>query len=70
MYTLLAARRGRVPGTTLRNRFLSVRGVVRGVAMGVAGVNTVAGMYVYGTGDRKAEEEERREVNRWGVYRD
>ncbi len=67
VYTLLAARRR---PATLRSRFFSVRGVVRGTAMGLGAANAVAGLYVYAVGDRKREEEERREVNRWGVYKD
>ncbi|KAK4101099.1 hypothetical protein N658DRAFT_450099 [Parathielavia hyrcaniae] len=67
IYTLLAARRRR---GSLRSRFLSLRGFVRGSAMGLGAANTVAGLYTYATGDRKEEEEERRELNRWGVYRD
>ncbi|KAL2024158.1 hypothetical protein VTK56DRAFT_9938 [Thermocarpiscus australiensis] len=66
VYVLLAARRR---PASLRSRF-SLRGVVRGSAMGLGAANTVAGLYTYATGDRKAEEAERREVNRWGVYRD
>ncbi|KAK4133200.1 hypothetical protein BT67DRAFT_463150 [Trichocladium antarcticum] len=66
MYVLLAARRR---PASLRSRF-SLRGGVRGTAMGLGVANTVAGLYVYGTGDRKQEEEERREVNRWGLYKD
>jgi hypothetical protein len=66
IYTLLAARRR---PASLRSRF-SLRGVVRGSAMGLGAANTVAGFYTYATGDRKREEEERREVNRWGVYKD
>lgn len=68
IYTLLAARRR--PPASLRNRFFSLRGVVRGAAMGLGVVNTVAGLYTYATGDRQKEEEERRELNRWGVYKD
>ncbi|KAK4157675.1 hypothetical protein C8A00DRAFT_39956 [Chaetomidium leptoderma] len=67
IYVLLAARRR---PASLRSKFLSLRGGVRGAAMGLGAANTVAGLYTYGTGDRKAEEEERREVNRWGVYKD
>jgi hypothetical protein len=69
MYVLLAARRR--PGTRMgMGRALSLRGFVRGSAMALGAANTVAGGYVYATGNRKLEEEERREVNRWGVYRD
>lgn len=67
VYALLAARRR--PGS-LRNKFMTVRGVVRGTAMGLGAVNAGAGFYTYATGDRKREEAERREVNRWGVYKD
>ncbi|SPQ20390.1 8e48aed0-eb55-456f-a8ec-0d05d7dba199 [Thermothielavioides terrestris] len=63
MYALLAARRRR-PAASLRSRFFSVRGVVRGSAMALGAANAVAGLYVYATGDRKREEEERRELNR------
>lgn len=74
MYVLLAARRGRRgrgrATATLRSRFLSLRGAVRGAAMGLGAVNAAAGLYTYATGDRKSEEAERRELNRWGVYKD
>lgn len=66
VYALLALRRR---PASLRSRF-SLRGAVRATAMGLGGANTLAGGYVYATGDRKAEEEERRELNRWGVYKD
>lgn len=66
LYLLLAARRR---PAALRNK-ISARGVVRGTAMGLAGINTVAGGLAYATGDRKAEEEERKERNRWGIYKD
>lgn len=66
IYVLLAARRR---PASLRSRF-SVRGVVRGTTMGLGAINCVAGAYTYATSDRKAEEEERREINRWGVYKD
>lgn len=71
LYVLLAARRGGrgISPAALRRRF-SARGAVRGAAMGLGTVNCVAGGWVYATGDRKAEDEERRERNRWGVYRD
>lgn len=65
MYVLLAARRR--PAASLRQKF-TARGLVRGFAMGLGSVNCVAGAYTYATGDRKKEEEERREVDRWGVY--
>ncbi|CAP70558.1 uncharacterized protein PODANS_3_6220 [Podospora anserina S mat+] len=68
IYVLLASRRS--PPGGVRQKFMSLRGGVRGLAMGIGAINTVCGAYVYATGDRKAEEEERREVNRWGVYND
>lgn len=68
IYVLLASRRS--PPGGVRQKFMSLRGGVRGLAMGIGAINTVCGAYVYATGDRKAEEEERREVNRWGVYDD
>jgi hypothetical protein len=64
VYTLLAARR---KPASLRSRF-SLRGGVRGGAMALGVVNCVAGLYAYATGDRQKEEEERRELDRWGVY--
>ncbi|KAK4166246.1 hypothetical protein QBC43DRAFT_368569 [Cladorrhinum sp. PSN259] len=66
IYFLLAARRR--PGS-IRNK-LSLRGGVRATAMGLAGANTIAGGYAYATGNRKEEEQERKELNRWGVYKD
>ncbi len=65
LYVLLAARRR---PASLMKRF-SARGAVRGAAMGVGVANTVAGGYVYAMGDRKAEEVERKERNRWGIYK-
>lgn len=64
LYVLLAARRR---PASLRSKFMSLRGVVRGAAMGLGGVNTVAGGYVYFMGNREAEAEERRERDRWGI---
>ncbi|KAK4228911.1 hypothetical protein QBC38DRAFT_473735 [Podospora fimiseda] len=64
MYFLLAARRR---PASLKTRF-SLRGGVRATAMGLAAVNTIAGGYAYATGDRKAEEQERKELDRWGMY--
>lgn len=65
LYLLLAARRR--PAASLRGKFFTARGAVRGVAMGLGGINAVAGGYVYATGDRAAETEERRERDRWGI---
>ncbi|KAK0741860.1 hypothetical protein B0T21DRAFT_408713 [Apiosordaria backusii] len=70
IYVLLASRRSPPGGGTFQSKFLTLRGGVRGLAMGLGILNTICGAYVYATGDRKAEEEERREVNRWGVYKD
>lgn len=66
LYVLLAARRR--PASMLRGqgRF-SARGAVRLTAMGLASVNTAAGLQVYATGDREAEKEERLERDRWGI---
>ncbi|KAK3937343.1 hypothetical protein QBC46DRAFT_393000 [Diplogelasinospora grovesii] len=64
IYVLLASRRRQI---SLRNKF-NVRGVVRGTAMGLGIANVIAGGYTYATGDRKIEEEERRERDRWGAY--
>lgn len=66
LYVLLAARR---KPASLRQKW-SLRGGVRGTAMGLGTVNTIAGGWTYFTGNRKAEEEERRERNRWGAYKD
>ena len=66
LYVLLAARRRPV---SLRKKF-SARGAVRGFAMGLGTMNAVAGGYAYATGNRQAEELERRERNRWGIYKD
>lgn len=65
MYVLLAARRR---PTSLRSKF-SARGAVRMAAMGLGTANCVAGGYTYVVGNRKAEEQERRELNKWGVYK-
>lgn len=65
LYLLLAARR-RPAIAGFRQRF-TARGAVRGAAMGLGGVNLLAGGWVYATGDRKAETEERKERDRWGI---
>jgi hypothetical protein len=66
IYVLLAARRRPV---TLKNKF-SVRGAVRLTAMGLGTVNCIAGGYTYATGNRKMEEQERKDLNKWGMYKD
>lgn len=65
LYVLLAARRR--PASSLRGKFFTARGAVRGAAMGLGGINAVAGGYVYATGNRAAEAEERKERDRWGI---
>jgi hypothetical protein len=73
MYALLAWRRKPKPGLgqpTGLARYFSLRGVVRGAAMTLGAANCVAGLYTYATGNREEEERERRELNRWGVYKD
>lgn len=61
-YALLALRR-RNAGAFL-NRF-SIRGIVRGAAVGIGFVNAVAGGWVYATADREGERRERKENPRW-----
>ncbi|KAM5343148.1 hypothetical protein ACJ41O_014114 [Fusarium nematophilum] len=61
LYALLALRR-RQP---LRGRF-SIRGVVRGTAIGLGTANCVAGGWVYFNGDFDKDARERLERNRWG----
>lgn len=57
-YALLALRR--------RSRgLLSVRGVVRGAAIGLGVVNALAGGWVYATASREKEQLERKENPRW-----
>jgi hypothetical protein len=62
-YALLALRRKN--GGGFRNKFLSVRGVVRGSAIVIAAVNTVAAGWVYATGNREKEKRHRSENPRW-----
>jgi hypothetical protein len=63
LYALLALRRR---PATLASRF-STRGVVRGAAVGLGIVNSVAGGWVYYTGDWDRDEAERVARNRWGT---
>lgn len=63
LYVLLAARRRGIP---LRQKF-TARGATRGVAMGIGAMNAVAGGWVYATGNREVEKEERTERDRWGI---
>ncbi|KAJ3574370.1 hypothetical protein NPX13_g4388 [Xylaria arbuscula] len=62
-YALLALRRKPVGG--LRGKF-SVRGAVRGSAIGLGVVNAVAAGWVYATGDRQKEKQYREDNPRWG----
>lgn len=68
LYVILASRR-RQPLVGARGK-LSLRGGIRLAAMGLGVANCVAGGYTYLTADTKAEEAERREMNKWGMYRD
>ncbi|KAI0901237.1 hypothetical protein F4806DRAFT_492126 [Annulohypoxylon nitens] len=60
-YALLAMRR-RAP--SFRSRF-TIRGVVRGAAIGIAAVNMVTAGWVYANGDREKEKAERKDNPRW-----
>ncbi|KAH7257775.1 hypothetical protein BKA59DRAFT_120854 [Fusarium tricinctum] len=61
LYVLLALRR-RQP---FRGRF-SIRGAVRGTALGLGAANCVAGGWVYANGDFEKDAAARVERNRWG----
>ena len=61
LYAALAMRRKQNWGARL-----SVRGGVRGVAVGLGLANLVTGTWVWAMGDWAAEAEERRRRNRWG----
>jgi hypothetical protein len=60
LYLLLARRRKNQGtfGVRLGQKF-GARGITRGVAMGLAGVNVVAGGITYAFGQRKSEDAER-----------
>ncbi|KAI6084319.1 hypothetical protein F4821DRAFT_176580 [Hypoxylon rubiginosum] len=60
-YALLAMRRR--PGAFM-NRF-SIRGIVRGSAVGLGLINAAAGGWVYATGNREREKAERQDNPRW-----
>ncbi|KAI0102455.1 hypothetical protein GGR51DRAFT_527436 [Nemania sp. FL0031] len=62
-YALLALRRKNTGG--FRSKFLSVRGAVRGSAIGLGVMNAVAAGWVYATGDREKEKQYRQDNPRW-----
>ncbi|TGJ84247.1 hypothetical protein E0Z10_g4533 [Xylaria hypoxylon] len=61
-YALLALRRKPVGG--FRGKF-SVKGVVRGAAIGIGAVNALAAGWVYATGNREKEKQYRQDNPRW-----
>ncbi|KAJ4857767.1 hypothetical protein N5P37_010579 [Trichoderma harzianum] len=65
LYALLALRRRQ----TLRAKF-SIRGVVRGTAVGLGAANCVAGGWVYLHGSKDRDRDERESRNRWGQFDD
>lgn len=62
-YALLALRRRPTGG--FRSRYFSVRGVVRGSAVGLGIVNAIAAGWVYATGDREKEKQVRKDNPKW-----
>ncbi|KAL6864527.1 hypothetical protein J3F83DRAFT_766542 [Trichoderma novae-zelandiae] len=60
LYALLALRRRQ----SLRAKF-SIRGIVRGAAVGLGAANCVAGGWVYLHGSKERDREERLRRNRW-----
>ncbi|KAK4061386.1 hypothetical protein Trihar35433_9713 [Trichoderma harzianum] len=65
LYALLALRRRQ----TFRAKF-SIRGVVRGTAVGLGAANCVAGGWVYLHGSKDRDRDERESRNRWGQFDD
>ncbi|KAM6476948.1 hypothetical protein HDV62DRAFT_395641 [Trichoderma sp. SZMC 28011] len=65
LYALLALRRRQ----SLRAKF-SIRGVVRGTAVGLGAANCVAGGWVYLHGSKDRDRDERESRNRWGQFDD
>ncbi|KAL7907004.1 hypothetical protein GGI35DRAFT_101897 [Trichoderma velutinum] len=65
LYALLALRRRQ----TLRAKF-SIRGIVRGTAVGLGAANCVAGGWVYMHGSKDRDRDERENRNRWGQFDD
>lgn len=62
LYAVMALRRRQGLGSKF-----SYRGVVRGTAIGLGGVNAVAGGWRYFGGSFEEDERERKEKNRWGI---
>ncbi|KAI0384756.1 hypothetical protein F5Y04DRAFT_247735 [Hypomontagnella monticulosa] len=60
-YALLALRRR---PAAFMNRF-SIRGIVRGAAVGIGLINAATAGWVYAMGDREKEKQERRDNPRW-----
>lgn len=60
-YALLALRRR---PAAFMNRF-SIRGIVRGAAVGIGLINAATAGWVYAMGDREKEKRERRDNPRW-----
>ncbi|KAF3067792.1 hypothetical protein CFAM422_008428 [Trichoderma lentiforme] len=65
LYALLALRRRQ----SLRAKF-SIRGIVRGTAVGLGAANCVAGGWVYLHGSKDRDRDERESRNRWGQFDD
>ncbi|TFA98645.1 hypothetical protein CCMA1212_009453 [Trichoderma ghanense] len=63
LYALLALRRRQ----SFRAKF-SIRGIVRGAAVGLGAANCVAGGWVYLHGSKDRDREERLRRNRWGQF--
>ncbi len=55
---------GRKPVSGFRSKF-SVKGAVRGSAIGIGVVNAVAAGWVYATGNREKEKQYRQDNPRW-----
>ncbi|GAP83697.1 hypothetical protein SAMD00023353_0500900 [Rosellinia necatrix] len=62
-YALLALRRK--PAGGFRSKYFSVRGVVRGAAVGLGVMNAVAAGLVYATGNREKEKQDRKDNPKW-----
>jgi len=64
LYALLAYRRKQPGGFVAR--FTTVRGVSRGMAIGLGMLNCAAGSWTYLTRSEEMDRRERREQDRWG----